>query len=496
MTPEEILRLKYRRQYILSPQPFECPFLFHQYNLRNGYKLYAQIDLNVTEFLQDDLQVFLLGDIFDYETPLKNNYDILKDLSDNDFSKTLEKSARYAGRFVLIGLIKDHLFMFHDATATRKVFYYSSEQGYWCASQPYLLANILKLKKTKNESKLRFYNSPEFELLANSNIGNMTVFDDISQLLPNYYLDITNNKTVRYWPNHQIENLSLEVASEEIAKRLKGFVESIGNRYKIMLPVTAGKDSRTLFAATRDISEHVYYYINKENNMPANSIDIMIPNKLINKLGHKFNVVDPYIEIDKDFEKLYFENNENALPKYLPIIYNYYVNHSDKINMPGVFAASAYEIYGSYDDDITPVKLAVKNSVNKYEFAVEYYSRWLKEATDVCRKNNLNILALFYWEERLANWGTQIQIFKDMAQDDFVPFNSRQLIEYCFSVQPKFNNKPDYILYKKIMNELWPETLSMPINPNFKHLIFSILEKFGIFEPLRKLKFKLSLISI
>jgi hypothetical protein len=492
MNSGEINRLKFRRQYILGPSGFDCPYIHNTFDLVNNYCLYAHIDLNVTDLSKDSLRLILLGDIFDFESPRKNNIDILNDLADTDFNRVVEKSAKYSGRYVIIHIYKESISLFHDATATRKIYYCSLKNVYWCASQPFLLSKALGLKKTLNKSKLDFYSSPEFEKMANSNIGNTTIFDEISQLLPNHYLNITKSEIKRYWPNKKIEYLPLEEVSQMVAKMIKGFVESIGHRYSIMMPITAGKDSRALLAASRDICKDVFYYINKESNLNENSIDISVPKRMLGKLGLDFHIVDPYIEIDKDFEKLYFENNESALPKYLPIIYNYYLNYSDKINMPGVFVASAYEVYGSYDKKLKPNILARLNGVDKYTYAVDYYENWLLQAKELCSQNNLNIFVLFYWEERLANWGTQIQLLKDIAQEDFVPYNSRQLIQYCFSVPPIQNNKPNNTLSKSIIKNLWPETLNDPLNPNFKQSLYSTLARLKVIEPLKKIKFILT----
>lgn len=71
MTQDEKKRLKFRRQYILSPEEIECPFLFHRTELPGGYKLYTHIDLITTEYSYENIRLILLGEMFDYEVPEK-----------------------------------------------------------------------------------------------------------------------------------------------------------------------------------------------------------------------------------------------------------------------------------------------------------------------------------------------------------------------------------------------------------------------------------------
>jgi hypothetical protein len=93
---------------------------------------------------------------------------------------------------------------------------------------------------------------------------------------------------------------------------------------------------------------------------------------------------------------------------------------------------------------------------------------------------------LFYWEERLANWGTQVQIDKDIAQEDLIPFNSRQLIHYFFSIEPVHIDRPDFLFFKKIIGNLWCELLITPTNPTAKNKMSKLIHRMGLLEMIRK----------
>lgn len=488
MNIKEKERLRYRNQYLITDQEIICPFLHNVYKLDNGYSLYAHIDLLVTSVSGNGSRLILLGDILDWEFPEKSNQDIAEEILTPDFQALLEKTSRYAGRFVIIHIQNGVIRLMHDATACRKIYYYSGA-SYYCASQPHLLARVAGISKTTHTEKLKYYRSSAYKFLNNANIGDLTSYEPVFQVLPNHYLNLNDHSITRYWAKTIKCGITLNETADICARMLKGYMKSISLRYAIMLPVTAGKDSRTLLAATRDISGKVYYYINKENRMPVDSLDIVVPNKLINDLGLTFHIVDPYIKVDPDFSEVYFESNPDATEFYLPLIYNYYINFSDKVNLPGNFVASAYDMYGSYVKKITPKILGLLNYVNKYNFAIDYYKRWLEGSWEFCRQYNINPLMLFYWEERLANWGTQVQIHKDIAQEDLIPYNSRQLIHYFFSIKPEYIDRPDFLFFKKIIGNLWCELLIAPTNPSRKNKVAKLIHRMGLLEMIRKSRY-------
>ncbi|MBA7528569.1 hypothetical protein ES705_20756 [subsurface metagenome] len=486
MEQKEIERLRFRRQYILAPKAIESPFLHEKRNVTKNYILYSHVDLLVTENIKNDLRLFLLGDIFDYEVPQKNNKAILEDLASLDYEHFIEQFSNYAGRYVLLYIYKNKMILLHDTTATRRIYYCRKDDDWWFSSQSHLLAKVLDLTSTKDPDKLNFYNSIQYLEHNNSDVGDSTRYDEIKQVLPNHYFDVNENKTIRFWPDKKIETEPYKEVAEKCAAIVKGYIESIAARYEIMIPVTAGKDSRLLAAASHKIRDKVFYYINKENNLTNQHHDIYIPKKLFKKLNVDFHVLDIYnTEIDEDFKKVYFENNPYASASYLPHIYYYFRNFQYKVNLPGNFAASYWRGNRLNPQEITPQAIANFHFLGKFNFALKYFSEWLNNCQQLCDQYNIKIPTLNYWEERMTNWGAQTQLEKDIAQEDFNPFNSRLLVKLFISVEDKYTAKPKYLLQKEIIKILWPEMLKMPINPFFRNFFLGLQTKLRVYK-LRK----------
>jgi hypothetical protein len=475
--------LRYRRQYVILPVDKGCSFNSRRVELAGNYVLYSHIDLKFTD-VTNKKRLILLGDIFDYRSPLKENNGILNDLAGLEFDALLVALSDYTGRYLLIFQHNDELRLIHDSMAHRKIYYSKINGLQWFASQAFLLAGILNLAETKIPSKAAYYNCSEYR----SNIGNTTVFDEIFQTLPNHYYDVKEEKAVRYWPCCKMQPIDAGDAAKRCSVMIKGFMKSITSRYEVMLPVTAGKDSRMLLSATRDITAKIYYYINKESDLDYNSNDVSVPSRLFSRLGLKFNIVDPYPETDPDFSRIYFDNQYRALKQYLPIIYNYHINFSDRINLPGEMAFYPENCHKFRNFEITPLFLGKITNVSNYEFALQYYTDWLKETTALCKENGVNLLGLFFWENRCSNYITQIAQEKDIAQDEIFLYNSRTLAGLFSGVDNRLCLRPKYVFFRKIIEELWPEVLSEPLNPSLRAKVVYFLDRLGIKELYHKVK--------
>jgi len=258
-----------------------------------------------------------------------------------------------------------------------------------------------------------------------------------------------------------------------------------------MLPVTAGKDTRTLLAAAYNFKDKLYCYTNKEKHMDADSVDLKIPSKLLTKLGLDYHIVNPYMqEVDEDFKKVYFENNPQASHFFLPIIYNYYINFPDRVNLPGNIATGASWFFPNLKKDISTKTLVDAYKVSQFQHAWDTYSDWIKGSQEAFNQTGFSIMEMFYWEERLGNWGTQIQIDKDIAQNDINPFNSRMLVETIISVEPIYKiEMGSYPVNSAIINRLWPECLDFPINPSLTNKFYRGMEIFGLLGRYYKILF-------
>ena len=98
-------------------------------------------------------------------------------------------------------------------------------------------------------------------------------------------------------------------------------------------------------------------------------------------------------------------------------------------------------------------------------FAIKNMKKWFNEIKTIISKSGINILNLFYWEQKIGNWCASSGVDLDIAIEHFYPFNCRKLLEILLSVNKKYREYPDVTLYKELIKQLWPDTLKVPINP-------------------------------
>jgi hypothetical protein len=207
------------------------------------------------------------------------------------------------------------------------------------------------------------------------------------------------------------------------------------------------------------------------------------------ELGLEFHILIPPQEIDEEFRTIYMQNNMFASEKYLPVIYNYYLNFSNKINLPGLTGTGAIGWFRNINFPISAQSLAVKSGVDRWKFAQEYYDCWINSNKNICQENDYRLLDLFYIEERIANWGTQIQVEKDIAQEEIKLFCSRNLIDLFLSNPSNYLKFPRFLFHQELIKNLWPKLLDYPINPSFRNKLIYFLDILNLQDVLNIYRF-------
>lgn len=470
--------LYFRRQFILGSDYIST---FEDWNkLKISEKLYlsSQKDLEVTHVNLKDRSLTLIGFIIDPFRPNDSNFDIVKRIieSSNCFEDILSNSYPYSGRWVMVYNSDSESKVFHDPCGMRQVYYLRDYDNIWCASQPSLLNNVFNVELNNNESIREYIESDAFKKNENAWFGDETIYREIKKLLPNRYLDLETNDVKRFWQDEEIYS-DVDTISKNASKILEGSIQAISNRHKLMLAVTAGWDSRVLLAASKNFKNNIFYYVSTMNILKQNHMDIRIPKRLARKLDIDITIADNLKPLTKELNKMIKRNvtfGRTELPKSLTIQYHF-ENNQDKINIGGNASEIMRMFYGDdHPEDLDGRYLAEKVGLSSYKYIINTLDDWVQDAREL--DNKIDIMDLFYWEQRMGNWGTLYQAEQDIAIEEFCPFNNRKLIMLMLKADKKYRSAPKYILYNKIIENLWDEVLTEPINPlTIKGKVRSIL---------------------
>lgn len=466
-------KLLFRRQFILSSENFTGFEGWNQITLGNGLTLSAHPDLGITEAQHDKTKLILLGYMLDPFSPEKSDQDILVELvtSIKDFDDLVKKSEKYSGRWAIIYQDATHVNIFHDPCGQRQVYYYFRNSNITCGSTTAIINHFFHPEKDSSEELTQFIQSEEFAQREQIWIGDETIFIGVKHLMPNFYLDLLRKKVVRCWPVEPLGTLELNKGVTIGAEIIRGTILAANKRKKLALAVTSGVDSRVLLAASRDIREHITYYVSIYGSEKRFADDFDIPNRLLKKLGVPFYGQKLTDHIPDDFKEIYKKNITMARTNIAKstFIYQQLLDFQDRLIVNG----NAGEIPRSKPSHRPlPLKRLTANNLAdwyigypKNAYVIKNIEAWLREIEPYCTKNNLNIYDMVHWEQKMGNWGALYPAEQDIAVDQLTPFNNRLFLSLMLSVDVKYRTFPDYTVFRKMIELLWPELLSEPVHP-------------------------------
>jgi len=476
-TAPDVKRLTFRRQFFWGKQKIEGPYWnIHEFGPDSFLSCHSDLDLEIKH--QGDKSLAILGICYDPFAPSRTCADIAEKLVTdcNHQDDLITLSASLAGRWVILFIHNHDAFLFNDPCGFRSVYY--SDLGA-CGSDPNILKHILPLETDNNTNLKAFLADPRYEIDESAWVGPKTLYKDCAHLLPNHVLNLNTFKTKRFFPTTRIKPLPIPEIIDEATNILKGSIEALLNRSEIFIPLTAGWDSRVLLAASRQFKDKINFYIDTLGILPNDHPDIVIAQTLAETFDLKFSVIDSSTTVPDWFLEILNQNISRArnLPKTRTIY-----NKSGKtfLNVNGNVSEICRNFFDSHFDlgtDFSAEKLNTIFSEKNSIYSQNILEEWLSSFDQT---QGYHVLDLLYWEQRLGNWGAHFPAEQDISIEEVSPFNCRQLLTSLLASPRSLRTYPNYPLYKMLIKAMWPETLSLPINPipfpqKVRHFLSSVL---------------------
>jgi hypothetical protein len=465
---------KYRRQFILSENELSGYGAWNHGKINNAYFVYTHPDLNFSQVSDENNQVelSLMGYLIDPTNPDDSDLQILENIlaaAGASFEKVIEATFPLGGRWILIFSSREGVKMFSDPCGLRTVYFTNNEaKEFMAASQPgiindHLNFTISAFAQTGYLETKSYTDQIEYWIPSG-----VSLYDEISHLIPNHYLDVNLKKQIRFWPSSALPQIKLKEGVNKAAELIENLVLAASQRFNLALAFTAGIDSRVIMAATRKLNKKIRYYTLIYYKLNELSPDIRIPKKLLAKAGRQHEIYDCSGKMDDEFREIYMNNVDTAhaawgniafgIRKWFPE--NYIAVKGD---CSGVTKKFYYKY--SYPDVIDAVTLAKLARFGDSPFAHKAIDVWLSDTYAVAQKYHYEILDLYYWEFRTGSWQATSQLEWDIVQEVFAPFNCRALLIHMLGVDVKYRSSFNRVLYKRIIRKLWPLMLTEPVNP-------------------------------
>lgn len=455
---------EYRRQFILGDRIIKDDWT--QTRVNGYYFLSTQKDLEINQVNRYGKELTLIGYIINPHEPSNTNYDCLEAIFNKcaTINDLINELYIYSGRFIIIGSFNNEIYIVTDPCGLRQVYYTSKEGKLWFASQPNILADYLDIPKRQDGELNSFITSSIYEGSERSWVGDDCIYESVYHLMPNHYYDVQSRSVERYWVNRDREN-TFQVAVSKAANILKGSMDAISKRGELIQGLTAGWDSRMLLAASRDVKDDIQYYNSLANNIFKRNADLKIALKLSEDLNLKLHVIDQLDDVREDIEdKIKHDVTQGRDIKKTRTIQYFYDNFQGKINVNGNISEIVRNFYGTTHPSIDVDYLVGLTGYDNVPFVRNHIIKWM-ENIPAHILEDIEFPDLLYWEQKMGNWCAMQKAEQDIAIEDFSPFNNRQLLMTLYCVEKKYRKPGSYILYIKIMEKLWKDTLSQPINP-------------------------------
>jgi hypothetical protein len=472
-------RLNFRRQFIAGPRgmPLEP---WNSLRCCGGLHVTSHPDLLVTRASEGRRTLVCLGHVLDPDEPDRQNGEILDVILRNtsSFADFEAQVVKLGGRWLIFVTIDGQCRLYPDPWATKSVFYVNSpvRDEFWVGSQPSLFGDLLGILRDE-ALEASFHRHP----IGYSWPVTTTPYQGTYKLLPNHYLDMATRRQVRFWPSPSFRRRtqSPETAAKRMSELLRGIIDSVSRRGHPCMTLTGGYDTRLMFASAGSVRERMFFFSVVLPTTPW--CDYVIPKALAKKFGLTISTIHAR-PLDRSFVEVMDANTAGL----------FWDPNKSMIRTFGVVPEGGFLLSGLGGAMRLPKRYlsrAAKKEAQNHDASTEHpdaleVARWLAHLEDceanpvalrgfaewfsaLPRQMDVDLVDLFYWEQRLGNWGSIGCTAIDTVCEHIPAFNCRELLEAALCVEKYQRDN----LYRIVMQDLAPAALSLPFSTTFRDRI-------------------------
>ena len=471
--------LKYRRQFVVSKKELSEISTWQKYSLADKYFLYAHPDLEVNQIESKGKQITLLGIAVDATHPEHTNLDIAKNILENyqTWEDVIEAVYPVGGRYIVFATNKNtnEFKAVADPIGLRTLFFVKDNAlPILCASQPLLIADYCNLTIDQAYQQGYLNSGATEKYIEFWHLSPYTQYNEVEHLTPNHYLDFEQHTQHRYYPLKPIPVITEQEGLQKTELYLKNLLKGIKLRGKLTLAITSGYDSRIVLAAAKDLKDDLEYYTGRYYGMKDSHSDLVLPAKLLPQLGVEHQIINCEGQMTPEFEQIFMHNTDMPHRAWGGIVENLYHKFpQDRILIKSACAEIARCAFykGGYPKKVDPEWIGSISTFEDSPFMMEKLEQWFTETKQIVADKHIDILDIYYWEHRCGYWQAGSQLEFDLAHEEFTPYSCRILLDSMLGVPIEYRAGPQFKFFKKLMHNMWPETLLIPFPTPFQKKI-------------------------
>ncbi|MFC7213497.1 hypothetical protein ACFQO4_05295 [Saliphagus sp. GCM10025334] len=450
---------RFRNQYLLTSadRPGEYTSWPHE-SVGENLTLYSHPDLPICSASRNKTNIVCIGYILDPFSPKKSNAEILSQLASNlnAGADPFDKTSHLSGRYVLIIDQPENQLVIPDAGALRPIMYGRIGDDLVITSSPKLSLTWLDTEQKINKSKENYIPRIGWR------VGRGTDDDRLTRVLANHFLDLEKQSQSRSPYSSPSTTESIEHSSELLEGSLRAIVDRFENP---QMWISGGLDSRMLIAASKPISDQCQYIVFDRNDVKET--DVSIAQQLEVELDIDVTTVNlkPASSSFKNKIKSNF-----CSPRYDNTLANVEWtgnNQSeDGIVISGIVSEVGRTFYEHPTKELSVDLCHTLAHLPRTEYSFRELNNWLDSAKEYEKESGINPYDLFYWEQKISNWGARAGRELDLVSELAAPFANRELLHTILQTPREDRRPPNYTTSRRIIQNCWPECLEVPINPD------------------------------
>lgn len=286
---------------------------------------------------------------------------------------------------------------------------------------------------------------------------------DVFRLLPNHYLDLDSMQPVRHWPKEKpMADLGLGSLLRSMADWLRSSYSTVAQRGKVLLSLTAGRDSRMLLAAARPFIQDTRCFTFSPR-MDGDQLDTEVAKGFARRF-HFDHLVLPLANEDAGEIGRYFVESSHSVTK-APFVKAKPLQHWSKHHtvVLGLAAEVGRAYYWNRSDmegaPLSNLRILQKLNMPAVDPLPEAAQRYLNETLPY---GKIAALDLLYVEQRLGCWGGPASSPLKYHGAMIPLFSSRELFSRMFKLPARY--RFGQLLARDLILMQWPELLDIAFN--------------------------------
>ena len=457
---------EFPRGFVLATRPVDVPASFEPGPLLPNFHVHPWLHVDTAG--DTDQFVAILGTCVPIsgtdDQPAETLLGKLRE-SEGEFLRALD---HYVGRHAIIYGTATAPRVVNDATGMRAVFY--AANGGVIASHAILVEQARRSPAERSNMPYG-YGYP----------GNHTPFPNTRLLIPNTLLEVDSATVRRFWPPHALAVRTVDDVAEMALGAAVNALRGIAKGRTVRLALTAGLDSRTMFAVALQsgISFDTYTY--------GIGPDTAMDRAFAADFAQRFDVthtLPPRVPVSLAIREQmdlahYAMHHKLAVPtlmeffddpsaiavtaNLLEIGRSFYTG-ARRAGAPSPTTAEAMFRLHSIRRGNRRWKLVEEYGVDEFEAAsIAAFQSFIDDSELANVEGLLDPFDHFYWEHRMATWHGAAMVERDFYAEPFIPFNSRSIFEAMLGIPQELRDTS--AVFHRMIEMVNPALLEMPINP-------------------------------